>query len=37
MTIFAAIRNPINFKDIFEPNMDLIFGQLLKYTKFCQD
>lgn len=35
--IFAQIYDPINFRDIFEPNMDLFFRQLLKYAKYCSE
>ena len=37
MSIFANIFNAINFKDIIEPNMELIFKYLLKYAKHCSD
>lgn len=37
MTIFAQIYDPINFRDIFEPNMELFFRQLLKYAKHCSE
>ena len=37
MSIFAAIFNMTNFRDIIEPNMELIFKYLLKYAKSCSD
>lgn len=37
MSIFATIFVEINFKDIVEPNMDLIFKYLLKYAKDCSE
>lgn len=37
MSIYAQIFHPINFKDIIEPNMELIFKYLLKYAKYCSD
>lgn len=37
MLIFAHIYDPINFRDIFEPNMEVFFQQLLKYAKYCSD
>lgn len=32
MKNFGQINDKISFKDIFEPNMDLIFKYLLKYN-----
>lgn len=37
MLIFANIYDPINFRDIFQPNMQVFFQQLLKYAKYCSD
>lgn len=37
MSIFAMITHQINFKDIVDPNMELIFRYLLKYAKDCSD
>lgn len=33
MQNFNAINDKISFKDVFEPNMDLIFKYLLKYSE----
>lgn len=37
MSIYATITHQINFKDIVDPNMGLIFRYLLKYAKDCSD
>jgi len=37
MLIFAQIYDPVNFRDIFEPNMEEFFRNLVKYAKYCAD
>ena len=37
MLIFAQIYDPVNFRDIFEPNMDGFFRNLITYAKYCAD
>lgn len=37
MMIFAQIYDPVNFRDIFEPNMDGFFRNLITYAKYCAD
>lgn len=37
MSIFATVFYEINFKNIVEPNMELIFKYLLKYARDCSD
>lgn len=37
MLIFAQIYDPVNFRDIFEPNMQEFFKNLVKYAKYCAD
>jgi hypothetical protein len=35
MLIFAQIYDPVNFRDIFEPNMNEFFKNLINYAKNC--
>jgi hypothetical protein len=35
MLIFAQIYDPVNFRDIFEPNMNEFFRNLIIYAKNC--
>jgi hypothetical protein len=35
MLIFAQIYDPVNFRDIFEPNMGEFFRNLIVYAKNC--
>ncbi len=37
MLIFAQIYDPVNFRDIFEPNMNDFFQNLITYAKNCAD
>lgn len=37
MLIFAQIYDPVNFRDIFEPNMDQFFRNLITYAKNCSE
>lgn len=37
MLIFAQIYDPVNFRDIFEPNMNDFFKNLINYAKNCAD
>lgn len=37
MLIFAQIYDPVNFRNIFEPNMEEFFRNLVKYAKKCAD
>ena len=37
MLIFAQVYDPVNFRDIFEPNMEEFFRNLVKYAKHCAD
>ena len=37
MLIFAQIYDPVNFRDIFEPNMNEFFRNLIVYAKNCSE
>ena len=37
MLIFAQIYDPVNFRDIFEPNMNEFFKNLINYAKNCAE
>ncbi len=37
MLIFAQIYDPVNFRDIFEPNMNEFFRNLIIYAKNCSE
>ena len=37
MLIFAQIYDPVNFRDIFEPNMNDFFKNLINYAKNCAE
>ncbi len=37
MLIFAQIYDPVNFRDIFQPNMNAFFKNLITYAKDCPD